>query len=219
MKRRSFLLSAPAFGALLAAPSVANAQSGGWVREWQIGPLIGGRNYSVNMPPHPEWSREGWYFDFPGPRRRDGHVHYLTRATGPLDRARGIRLRYRIDARPGARFVSQQHPDRQPLLSLYIQRAGDDWRADGRTRYHRWYSPNSRVAPLRPGEHEVTIMFDENWISVMGSDRERSPREFAAALRDAARIGFTLGTQGGRGHGVYATAPARFTVLDFSILR
>lgn len=218
MKRRNFLLSGPAFGAMFAVPSALGARERGWVREWEIGPLIRGRNYSINMPPHPLQSEEGWYFDFPGPRRSDGHVHYVTRATAPLDRARGIRLRYRIDARPGTRFVSQEYPDREPLLSLYIQREGDDWRAAGPTRFHRWYSPDSRVVPLQPGEHEVTILFDENWISVMGSDHERSPREFAAALADAARIGFTLGTQGGRGHGVYATAPARFTVLDFSVI-
>lgn len=218
MIRRQFLASGTALGATLAFPSTLVARAGEWVREWEIGPVIRGRNYSVNMPPHPLESAEGWYFDFPGPRRADGHVHYVTRATGPLDQARGIRLRYRIDARPGTRFVSQEYPDREPWLSLYIQRRGDDWAARGRTRYHRWYSPDSRVVPLEPGEHELTIMFEENWISVMGSDHERSPREFAAALAEAGRIGFTLGTHGGRGHGIYATAPARFTVLDFSVL-
>ncbi|MFB0614142.1 hypothetical protein [Aurantiacibacter poecillastricola] len=215
MDRRRFLASGTALAALgYAAPSLAAS----YAREWEIGPVIRGRNYSVNMPPHPDTAAEGWFFDFPGPRRQDGHVHYVTRRTGPLDRARGLRLRYRIDARPGTRFVPQERPDAPPLLSLYIQRAGDDWRARGDTRFHRWYSPDSRVIELTPGTHELVIWFDENWISVMGSDRDRSPREFAATLANAARIGMTFGTHGGRGHGIFATQPARFTLLDFSVL-
>lgn len=185
---------------------------------WEIGPVIGGRNYSVGMSRVPEVSADGWFFDFPGPRRRDGHVHYITRRTGPLDRARGLCLRYRIDAGPGTRFVPQEHPDRTATLSLFVQRAGDDWAARGRTQFHRWYSPEDRVIALEPGEHELTILFDENWISVLGSDQARSPRAFKDALADASRIGFTLGSAGGRGHGVFATGPARFTVLDFTVL-
>jgi len=216
MRRRDLLiLGACGSGAIAAAPALA--QRNATLREWEIGPLIRGKNYSVNMPLHPSANEEGWYFDFPGPRRRDGHVHYLTRQTGSLVGASGIRLRYRIDALPGCEFIPQEYPERPPLLSLYIQQQGDDWRARGRTLYHRWYSPNSRVVTLQSGENELGIRFEENWISVMGSDRVRSPSEFEKAIANAGRIGFTFGTHGGRGHGIYATAPARFTVLEFSV--
>lgn len=216
MQRRQFLLSTAAL-ACVAGSAPLRAQRRPYHR-WEIGPVIRGRNYSVGMPLHPEPAPDGWFFDFPGPRRSDGHVHYVTRRTGPLDEARGLRLRYRIDARPGTRFVPQEYPDRTAILSLYIQRAGDDWLARGGTQFHRWYSPQDRVVPIEPGEHELTILFEENWISVMGSDHERSPEAFVDALADAARIGFTLGSDGGRGHGVFATAPARFTVLEFRVL-
>ena len=216
MDRRHFMTSGAAF---MGMAGISSARAGdGLDRSWEIGPVIRGRNYSVGMPLHPAALNAGWYFDFPAPSRSEGHVHYVTRRTGPLVGARGLRLHYRIDAPQRTRFVPQEHPDRQGLLSLFIQRKRDNWLARGRTRFHRWYSPNSRVMPLERGEHELTILFDENWISVMGSDRQRSPREFEEALADAARIGFTFGSNGGRGHGVYATAPARFTLLAFTVL-
>lgn len=218
MLRRDFLLSGAALAVVGAAAPVAAQVTNSAARLWQIGPLIRRRNYSVNMPRNPTNSAEGWYFDFPGPTRDDGHVHYLTRLADPINRNRGIRLRYRIDARDGARFVPQEYADRPALLSLYIQRANDDWRGRGRTEFHRWYSPHDRVVRLEPGEHELTVLFSENWISVMGSDRVRSPEQFAEALADPGRIGFTFGSDRGRGHGIFATAPARFTVLEFAVI-
>ena len=223
MNRREFLSSsasvAIATGAFVsgAAPALAQDRYGP-ARDWDIGPFIRGRNYSVGMPAHPTASGRGWFFDFPGPRRRDGHVHYVTRQTGPLDMARGIRMRYRIDARRGARFVPQEHPDQPATLSLYFQQAGDDWSGRGDGRFARWYSPRRRQFPLTPGEHEITVMFDENWLSVMGSDRASLPREFARALANAGRVGITFGSRRARGHGVFATAPARFTLLDFRVI-
>lgn len=216
MNRRQFLASTAAT-ACIAGTVPALARREPWV-EWEIGPVVRGRNYSVGMPLHPAPLREGWFFDFPGPRRSDGHVHYVTRNTGPLDNARGLRLRYRIDARPGTRFVPQEYADRTAILSLYLQRAGDDWLARRGTQFHRWYSPHDRVVAIEPGEHELIILFEENWISVMGSDHQQSPRAFADALANAARIGFTLGSDGGRGHGVFATGPARFTLLEFAVI-
>ena len=195
----------------------AIAQSGRWKREWEIGPRIRGRSYSPGMPPHPSVLGEGWYFDFPGPRRSDGHVHYVTRSTGPLDGARGILLDYTIEAAPGAEFVPQETRQGPATLSLYLQRRGDDWRARGRTRFYRWYSPANRVVQLRPGSNTLRIGFDENWISVLGSDHDRSPEEFLEALENAGRIGMTFGGDSGRGHGVYATGPARFIVKRFTV--
>lgn len=221
MNRRLFLASSALLTTACALPPVATAtaqRAGIPAHEWEIGPVIRGRNYSVNMPLHPVSDSQGWYFDFPGPDRRNGHVHYVTRETGSLAGMRGIRLRYRIDAGPETQFVPQEYPDRPPLLSLFIQRAGDDWMARGDTLFHRWYSPRDRIVQVAPGEHELVILFEENWISVMGSDRERSPREFAATLAEAGRIGITFGSRGGRGHGVYATSPARFTMLEFSLI-
>ena len=59
---------------------------------------------------------------------------------------------------------------------------------------------------------------DPNWIAVSGGITSgKAQREFQAAKANAARVGLVFGSAGLRGHGVYATAPARITVTDFSI--
>ena len=209
--KRSLALLASSFTLCLAGIAVAAPPADAW----DIGPVIKGKNYSVGMPTTLSPSREGAYFDFPGPTARDGHVHYVTLPVRDLRGARSVTLRYRIDAAPGTRFVPQEHTDRTAMLTMYLQRRGDSWTK--RHPDHRWYAPASRMVALKPGTNEVTIRFDENWKSVFSNDRTKDPRAFEAALRDAARIGFVFGSQGGRGHGVYATRPARFTVLDFRI--
>lgn len=219
MNRRHFLASAGG-GAVIAgaAPSTLLAQPASRpADDWTIGPVIRGRNYSVGMPlrPDPAPGAE-WSFDFPGPRVSDGHVHYVTRDTGPLTGARGISMRYRIDARPGTRFVPQEHPDLPGAISLYVQEYGDDWRARrGRSEFSRWYSPHARVQELSPGEHDLTIMFDEAWISVLGGS---NPAQLQDTLRRAETIGMTFGSRQARGHGVFATQPARFTLLDYAVI-
>ena len=183
---------------------------------WEIGPIIDGRNRSVGLPLRADEGRDGATFVIPGPTRADGHVHYVTVPVRDLAGAQRIVLRYRIDAPRGTRFLQQEAPDAGPAtLSLYFQRRGDSWRA--RHPDYRWYAPNGRDVPLSPGEHEVSIGLDENWIAMMGSDARSNPRGFSEALAKAHRVGFTFGGDHGRGHGVFATRPARFTVLDFRI--
>lgn len=209
-------LALTAIAAALATTTFpAVAGEGPAASQWDIGPVIKGRNYSVNMPRTLYETREGPSFDFPYRSRAAGHVHYVTVPVRSLEGAKRITMTYRIDARPGTQFVGQQYQDSPGALSLYIQRAGDRW--NRKTPFHRWYSPHNRVVKLTPGTHTISISLDEPWIAVLGGDRKTRPNEFAAALRDASRVGFTFGGRGGRGHGVYATDPARFTVLDFRI--
>ena len=213
MSRRWLIL----LTALLPLPALAG--DAGRAGDWQIGPIIDGRNYSAGMPLHPADSRGGWFFDFPQPTAGNGHVHYLTVPTGSLRGAQAIRLRYRIDAEPGVRFVPQEFPDRAATLSLYFQRRGDNWRAKGARQFYRWYSPEATIVPLSPGEHTFTVQLSEEWISVYGKTRSQALPAFEGALAQASRVGFVLGSAGGRGHGVFATGPARMTVLDFQIVR
>ena len=211
MMRNPFLF-ATAVAASLATPASAATPP---ASAWEIGPIIRGENYSRGMPLSPVPTREGPSFTIPGPTAADGHVHYVTTATRPLASARQITLTYRIDAAPGTRFVPQETPDAKATLSLYFQRAGDRWSV----RYPdwRWYAPATRVVPLRPGTHTVTIGLDEDWVAMTGPGAHANPRGFSAALAQTARIGFVFGSAGLRGHGVYATAPARFTILDFRV--
>lgn len=210
------LLAAAALAATAAALLATTAFAAGPpAGQWEIGPIIRGKNYSQRMPLRPSESRAGPSFEIPGPSAADGHVHYVTIPTRPLEGARRIVLRYRIDAAPGTRFVPQESPQLPATLSLYFQRAGDGWTI--RQQDWRWYAPTNRTMPLRPGTHTVSIGLDEDWIAMTGPGAHANRRGFASALADTQRVGFTFGSEGGRGHGVYATAPARFTILDFRV--
>ena len=203
-------------GALFASGSTALAAaelSGG---NWEIGPVIGARNYSQGMPPVPVAQGRGWYFDFPSPRT--GSVHYVTVRTGPLEGARRIVVRYRIEAERGTRFVAGQTPDFPAAVSLYLQRGGDGWSGKRGYEFYRWYAPNPTLRVLAPGVGEFTVSLnDPGWISVQGRPASDFPEAFADALRETGRVGLVFGSAKARGHGVYATGPARFRLESFRI--
>lgn len=198
-------LSLAVAGTAVAAQAPAEA--------WRIGPIIKGRNYSVGMPLSMQAGPQGPTLAFPAEGR--GHVHYVSLATGPLQGARLITMRYRIDAERGTRFVAQE--DGSPgTIGLAFQRAGDNWSAKGRYEAYRWYSPNA--IPLTPGTHTFTARLDDPaWIGVLSSRSATNPQGFAGAMAETETVSITFGGNSGRGHGVYSTAPARFTLLDFRI--
>ena len=175
-----------------------------------------GRNYSVGMPAHPTPLRDGTLaMEFP--LAGQGQVDALTTATGPLAGARQVTLRDRLAAAPATRLVPDERPEEAATVSLYFQQRGDTWSGRGRYESYRWYSPARAVIPLAPGVQTVTVAFDEVWTNVYGRPNTEVPMGFAAALADTARIGLAFGSSGARSHGVYATAPARFTLLAFEI--
>lgn len=202
--------AAPAHASQAAQPSDAGA--------WQIGPVIGRRNHSVGMPLSPRPGRGGWFFDFPYPSVRAGHVHYVTFNHGSLAGKRRIVMRYRIDAAPGVRFVPREKPSLPATVSLFFQRRGDTWSGRGPYETYRWWSPNNMVLDLRPGVHELSVGLSQEWISVNGRPASALPAEYQEAIRNAGRVGFVLGTREARGHGVFSTGPARLTVLSFRVI-
>lgn len=197
-----------------AAPAVPQDAS-----RWTIGPIDDGVSYSPGMPLRPQSTREGWAFDFPGPRRSDGHVHYVTMRPGSLENKRRIVVRYRVEAARGARFVPQEQPDKPATVSLYFQRAGDTWTGKRQYAFYRWFAPAHTVQQIRPGVHEMVVEFDDpKWVSVMGGKNPgANPRGYRDARRHVDNIGLVFGSSGMRGHGVFATRPARFELLDFRI--
>ncbi len=71
---------------------------------------------------------------------------------------------------------------------------------------------------IKPGEYEYSVSLnDPNWMSVLGKMAEVNPAEFRYAKADAGRVGLVFGSTYARGHGVFATAPAKFTLLKFEI--
>jgi hypothetical protein len=203
-----------AFGAaLLSVPALAALPP---AEAWEVGPWVRGRNYSVGMPARPAALPDGSLaIEFPMAGR--GQVDAMTVATGPLAGARRIILRYRIDAARDTRFVADERPDEPATVSLYFQRRGDTWSGRGRDESYRWYVPARAVMPLAPGVQTVTVELDENWTNVNGRSRGDDPEGFAAALADTGRIALAFGSASARSHGVYATGPARFTLLAFEI--
>ena len=222
---RVLLVLALGLAAFLASPaatqSVEQDQRAYTAANWQIGPWIywrkKWRNYSKGMPYRPTQSGENWYFDFPYPNKAAGHVHYVTFRHGPLEGAEKIRLKYRIDAAPDTRFVGQEVPWHEATLSLYFQRRGDRWKGTAPWNGYRWYAPREKMVPLKPGTHEVTIRLDEPWVTVLHKTRNEELGYFKRAIARTDRVGFVFGTKTRRGHGVYATAPARFTMLEFEV--
>lgn len=211
------LLSALFLLLACAQPGEAQPTTQPTATDWEIGPIIRSKNYSVGMPLHPTPSRRGWQFDFPQPSERAGHVHYVTFRHGPLTGKRSISMRYRIDAAPGVRFVARETPQMPATISFVIQQRGDNWSGRGRYESYRWYAPAQSVREIAPGVYEMTARLDAEWTSVMGKSAASDPRGFREAIDNADRIGFVLGTHHARGHGVYATGPARLTLLGFEV--
>jgi hypothetical protein len=185
---------------------------------WEIGPVIRGRNYSVGLPLQPMAMKGGWIFQFPNPTVEAGHVHYLTFVHGSLAGKRRIVLRYRIDAARGTRFIAREFPDQAPAISLFFQRSGDSWSAKRRYAGYRWYGPYLKMTPVAVGTHQISVdLSDPDWISVMGAKPAQSPDGFASAIAETERVGFVFGSGSARGHGVYATGPAKFTLLEYRV--
>ncbi|MBA3676708.1 MAG: hypothetical protein H0W74_04810 [Sphingosinicella sp.] len=185
---------------------------------WGIGPIIRGRNYSQGMPLQPTPLRQGWFFDFPYPSAEAGHVHYVTFNPGSLLGKSRITVRYQVDAGRGTRFVPQESPGVPATVSLYFQRRGDTWSAKGRYENYRWYAPAHSVRQIRPGVQELTVSLnDPAWGSIHSQTAAGSPGAFREALADTSSLGLVFGTVGYRGHGVYSTGPARFTLISFDI--
>ena len=211
--QRILLAAILALGMSVGTPAVAQP-----AHAWEIGPVIRGKNYSWGMPLTLQAGRAGDWFEFPAPHAGVGHVHYVTTPTAPLVGASRIVLRYRIEAVRGTRFVPQEHPDLHAMVSIFFQRRGDSWSAK-RHEHHRWYAPQHTMRKLAPGEYQISVSLgDPGWISVRGRPASENPEMFAQALADTRRIGFVFGSTQARGHGVFATAPARFTVLDFRVI-
>lgn len=204
----------------LAGAGLASSLAAQNAADWEIGPDVRGRNYSVGMPLQPEPARRGgWSFDFPYPNAGVGHVHAVTFDPGPLTNASKIVIRYRVDADRRVQFAPQETPDQPAVVSLYFQRRGDNWSGRRQFEFYRWYAPPASVQQIEPGVYEMSVSFnDPNWGSVQGQRVQANPAAFEAALAQTGRVGIAFGSSGLRSHGVYSTGRAKFTLLEFRII-
>lgn len=193
------------------AAAAANFVNSG---QWTIGPVINGRNHSQGMPLHPTPLRNGFRIDLP---RAPGSVHYVTFPHGSLAGKSRIVMRYRVEAAPGVRIVPRTSPGSPSMITLYFQRAGDNWRARGPFEAYRWYATFATQSPITPGEHVMVAPLSGNWTAIQSSSARTNPRGFRDAVANADQVGFVLGGGDGYGHGVFATGPARLIVTEFRV--
>ncbi len=183
--------------------------------DWDIGPTIRGRNFSQGVPDHVRGGSGGaMRIDLP---EAPGSVHYVTFAHGSLAGKRRIVMRYRIETAPGVEIRPITAPNLPSIITLYFQRGGDDWSGQGSYETYRWYATFASQTPIVPGDHEIVASLAGNWTAIQTSSARTNPRGFAEAVAQADRVGFVLGGGDGYGHGVFATGPARLTVLDYRI--
>jgi hypothetical protein len=163
------------------------------------------------MPLHPIQTPDGWAFDFP---LQTGTVNYVTYRFGSLAGKTHIVMRYRIETDTGVEIRPTSDP---AFLSIgptvYFERANDDWVTDN----YRWWDTLDRTVPIVAGEFQLDVPLDGRWTDVMGGTPAPDAAGFQAAIRKADRVGFTFGGGTGYGHGVFATGPARFTLLSFKV--
>ena len=151
-----FLRAALSFALAMAAASGAGLATTGATAatpaasSWAIGPIIRGRNYSVGMPLRPTPRRGGGFqIDLP---RAPGSAHYVTFPHGSLAGKSRIVMRYRVEAAPGVRIAPPSSPQGDGLITLYFQRAGDNWSGRRQFEAFRWYGTFA-TQTIRPGEH------------------------------------------------------------------
>lgn len=178
---------------------------------WEIGPIINGKNYSVGMPLNPTQTSDGWAFDFP---LSPGSVHYVTFQSGSLVGKTHIVVHYRIETNSNVQLFPVCCAQLASIgPTLYFQEKGDNWSTDGM----RWWATFAAPNPIQSGDYTLDVPLDGAWTSVNTMTAASNPIEFTNAKQNAARVGFTFGGGDGYGHGVYANGTARFVLESFSL--
>ncbi|HEX8402239.1 MAG TPA: hypothetical protein VF628_11110 [Allosphingosinicella sp.] len=189
---------------------------------WEVGPIVRGFSRTPNVPLRPRRHPGGLAIDIPmgdpdRPEARAGDVRYVTFNPGSLAGRKRLTLRYRVELDEGVRLFPWTGPPLPALLTMFLQRAGDDWSAAGKFETYRWWAGFATVMPIEPGDHELIVALDGRWTATISSNAHDHSAAFKAALTHACRVGFTLGGGDGLGHGICATGPARLIIQDFLV--
>lgn len=161
-----------------------------------------------DVPTSPTMVGNGWYIDVPA---SPGYLAYVAWVDQPkLSPGQTIRMTYRVEGGP---LIATEYPASPADCGLMIQRLGDSLSARGKYAGYRWF--NRQHLPLTEGEHSVTVRLDEaEWGPVMSDPQAAS---FAECLENVDTLNIVFGGAGGRGHGVYAAEPTRFTLLSMVV--
>ncbi len=192
--------------------------SGQSASDWTIGPIVNGANVSVGLPLNPTPTPDGWAIDVPFPNPAAGHLHGVTFHSAPLTGKSALRLRYRVEMDEGTAIYPKDAPGSPSMLTLFLQRRGDNWGARGEYEAFRWFAVFATHLPITAGEHEMTVPLSGNWTAVLTSSALTNPAAFAATLADIDKVGIVFGGGPAVAHGVYSTGPARIIVTGFEVL-
>lgn len=194
------------------APTPANQGCSGYT----VNPLINSVAYGPNS-----CSMDG-HFVFPDcpaqPQRQDG-MHTLVRESGPLQPGATMFVDFEISG--ATKFVGAQEQGSPAAVSLFIQRAGDNWSGEGPYNEFRAYSaevvPAGFVTNLGNGRYQLEQkLVRDQWVNVMNAGTEEG---FQQLLQNVDRIGIVFGTaQSGRAHGVCTgNADTQFTLHQLGV--
>lgn len=179
---------------------------------WVIGPVFSGQSLSKGMPSSPTEHGSGFYFDFPV---GSGSVNYVQKVKDlpRLSMGQTLKIRFKIEGQ--GQFVAQD-ANASPIASLgfILQRKGDNLSGVGMYENYRWFSQAEFI--LKEGEFELSAIIDEHSFGgVMGG---KDPAVLLDVLRNLGSLGLCFGSAGGRGHGVFVSAPIRFTLLSLEAI-
>lgn len=168
---------------------------------WTFGPVVRGENYTKGMPAGPTPLANGWTFNFPGPAGQVDAV--VNHAPGPMTGARGLAMEYVVT---GSGFVAADEVGVPGRVGLCLQRRGDDWSGKGVYQQYRLYGVNRPLLVAGKGSVVATQFTD-----VAG--QPVSAAVLAAVLADLDNVAVVFGGSFAS-HGVYATQPSSFTLLE-----
>ena len=131
----------------------------------------------------------------------------VSKRVGPIAPGSTIRIRYRVSADG---FYPSEKPAAEPILTIMVQRAGDDWLGGDKAGYRQY---TAAPMPLTAGEHEAEFVLEPACCVQM--DGHRIEGTFYQTLAGAQRVWVAFGYWDGRMHGVKSRVPMTFTLLAF----
>lgn len=152
-----------------------------------IGPWIKGFSRSKGYPMRPERMGNGWAVRFKPNRRLNAVLDYDFRIPRGATQLVFSYVAQIESVKPA------EVPDGEPLVSLVLQRKGDNWTGKGKREFYRLYSP---AFPLKSGPAKHTIPLT-GWTGVYGREGD-----MADVIEHMSNIAVAFGHSAGRAHGV-----------------
>ena len=174
------------------------------VNGWELVEAVRGKDVAQGVTLEPNGAL--WSATIRSGAELDG----VAKRTGPIAPGSTVRVRYRVS---GDGLYAVEAPGANPILTIMVQRAGDDWSAKGERVDYRQYV-TATTLPLTPGEHEAEITLAHpcctNVYGQYGS--------LDQTLAGAQRIWLAFGHWDGRMHGVTSFGETKFELLEWSVL-